>query len=82
MRDAGDLKNQYYTPVCMDGTSSVFWRQSVIGEHGFLYTEYFNGKESHSISNNKYIIYAPEFQTKLDEWVGNPYCGTWPKYLS
>lgn len=72
--DGEGQKNQYYTPVCFDGTTSIFWRVRV-GDRFGDYPAYQNGKEAYDIGDLS--PYEPSFKSKVDEWVGNRYCETW-----
>lgn len=81
MRDGEgvDQKNQYYTPVCFDGTSSIFWRTMAADHHGFEYPAYYNGNYNNLYGIGGTSPYDPRFKDLVDKWVGNRYCETWPR---
>ena len=71
--------NQYYTAVCVDGTSSIFWKGiyqqcSVHGNFCYDVTGYYNGNKLYIISYTDDTI---ALQNELDRIIGNSLCGKW-----
>lgn len=62
-----DEKTGYYTPVCFDNRSSLFYKKNDL-EDGI---RYMNG------NNETYFLHSADSKVVLDYQLGHFYCGTW-----
>jgi hypothetical protein len=75
--------NNFYTPTCSDGKTSVFWktddRMTTINGRNLWFHIYTNGEDRFSIGGLNKTEDSDLLQGELDRQIGNKYCKS--KYL-